>query len=274
MARRARHVVRSRVAESPAVYLPFARRKYPGPSPEVISADTELVIDGYTRSASTYAVYALQLAQARPVRLAHHLHAPAQLIEAARRDVPALLLVRDPRDAILSQVVREPGIALRDALVAYARFHERLMPYSEYFVIADFETVTSDFGSVIRELNARFALSLTEFVPTQAAVRECFAFIEQRGSLSPTLLRFESGLVSADQARRELHSLQQRCATGELRDAWRPSEPRRRAKEELSQSWEQAGLTRLRQRAGLVYEEMRALSSVGETALNAGSEKQ
>src|SRR5262245_45373054 len=74
-----RHVARSRFTEHPAIYLPFARRKYPGPSPKVIDADTELVIDGYMRSANTFAVYAFQMAQRRPVRLAHHLHAPAQV---------------------------------------------------------------------------------------------------------------------------------------------------------------------------------------------------
>ena len=100
-ASRARHRLRTRVAEYPSLYLPFARRKYPGPSPEVISPETELVIDGFTRSATTFAVYALQLSQERPVRLAHHLHAPAQLIEAARRGVPALVLIREPRGAIL-----------------------------------------------------------------------------------------------------------------------------------------------------------------------------
>ena len=63
LARRARHRVRTRVSEYPGLYLPFARHKYPGPSPEVISSVTEFVIDGYTRSASTFAVYALQLAQ-------------------------------------------------------------------------------------------------------------------------------------------------------------------------------------------------------------------
>ena len=83
MMRRARHRLRIRGSEIPGIYLPFARRKYPGPSPEVISSATELVIDGYTRSASTFAVYALQLAQATPVRLAHHLHAPAWPARAA-----------------------------------------------------------------------------------------------------------------------------------------------------------------------------------------------
>src|SRR6266542_6869514 len=116
-------MLRTRVSEHPALYLSFARRKYPGPSPEVISSQTEFVIDGYTRSATTFAVYALQLAQDKPVRLAHHLHAPAQLIKAARSGIPALLLIREPEGAILSQLVREPDVAMPDALVAYTRFH-------------------------------------------------------------------------------------------------------------------------------------------------------
>ena len=66
------------------------------------------MIDGYTRSASTYAVYAFQLSQARPVRVAHHLHAPAQLIEAARRGVPTLMVIREPRGALLAQPRASP----------------------------------------------------------------------------------------------------------------------------------------------------------------------
>src|SRR6185312_10906879 len=61
-----RHVVRSRVSEHPKLYLPLARLRHPGPSPKVVSNDTELVIDGYTRSACTFAVYAFQLAQQAP----------------------------------------------------------------------------------------------------------------------------------------------------------------------------------------------------------------
>jgi hypothetical protein len=251
---RVRHVVRTRVAERPAVYLPFARTKYPGPSPEVIGPQTELVVDGYTRSASTFAVYALQLAQERPLRLAHHLHAPAQLVEAARRNVPALLLIREPRAAILSQLVREPGIAIRDALVAYARFHDRVMPYLDRMVVADFDVVTHDFGSVIRRLNSRFGLSLAEFVHTDTNLNECFAFIEQRGRYSPVLLGFESGLVAKDAARRELHALQERGALSADREAWLPSEHRTRAKEELVRAWAAPQLDALRTRASDMYQ--------------------
>jgi hypothetical protein len=252
--RRARHTVRTRVSEHPLVYLPFARRKYPGPSPEVLSAETELVIDGYTRSASTFAVYALQLAQERPVRLAHHLHAPAQLIAAARREVPALLVMREPRGAILSQLVREPGVAMRDALIAYVRFHECLLGYQDRFVVGEFETVTHDFGSVITRLNERFGLALREFVHTPQSMSDCFALIGQRGTLSPVLLGFESGLVSKGAAWDELRALQSRAASGGLREAWLPSVERQRAKDALAERWLRPGLDRLRSRAFDVYD--------------------
>jgi hypothetical protein len=61
--RRVRHQVCTQVFEHSAIYLPFARHKYRGHSPEVISSRTELVIDCYFRSANTFAVHAFQLSQ-------------------------------------------------------------------------------------------------------------------------------------------------------------------------------------------------------------------
>src|SRR5204863_182142 len=121
--RSAHHRMRTLVSERPAIYLPFARRKYPGPSPEVIGRDTKVVIDGYTRSASTFAVYAFQLAQERPVRMAHHLHAPAQLIAAARAHVPTIAVIREPKAALCEQWSdRGLEAARRDATAVYEQF--------------------------------------------------------------------------------------------------------------------------------------------------------
>jgi Glycosyl transferases group 1 len=255
LARRARHRIRTRASEVPGLYLPFARRKYPGPSPEVISGETELVIDGYTRSASTFAVYALQLAQPAPVRLAHHLHAPAQLIAAARSGVPALAVIREPRGAVLSQLIREPGVVLRDAMVAYARFYERLLPYKDRLVVADFEEVTKDFGAVIRRVNIRFGTAFAEFEPTEPNVRECFELIGLRSTLSPVLLGFESGTVTADALRPEQAALAQ--SQGPAPEAWIPSQEREQSKTALRAQWARPELARLRERTQRVYEEFR-----------------
>lgn len=263
--RRIRHRLRTHATEHRAMYLAFARHKYPGPSPQVISPRTELVIDGYTRCASTFAVYALQLAQPRPVRIAHHLHAPAQLIEAARLRVPALALIREPKGAILSQLIREPGVALPDALVAYSRFYTCLMPYRDALVVGEFEQVTADFGAVVRRLNARFGTRFTEFENTEANMRECMELIKLRGTHSATVLGFESGEVTRDelqrdlqvpardQLRRELHTMAYSGKRSEPKDAWIPSQDRDRAKSVLHEQWAGMAVARLRERAEAVY---------------------
>jgi hypothetical protein len=248
--RRARHRIRTAVCEHPRVYLEFARRKYPGPSPRVLGADTAVVIDGYTRSASTFAVYAFQVAQPNPVPMAHHLHAPAQLKEAARRGLPTLMVSREPRGAVLSQLVREPGVDLLDALYAYRRFHRSLMGCREAFVVADFREVTQDFGSVVRRMNERYGTSFGIFGGTPDELELVTHLIEQRPTLSPVLLGFESGEVSLSKVRAHLAGLA--AAAGD--PTWVPSPERERAKNALEGLWTSPTVAAARARAEEAYE--------------------
>jgi hypothetical protein len=255
--RRLRHRVRNRWAESPRLYLPAARRRHPGPSPEVIGPHTRVVIDGYTRSATTFAVYSFQLSQPQPVRMAHHLHAPAQLIEASRRGVPAIALIRNPRDTVVSQVVREPGVTIVDALVAYRRFYTCLMPYRDHLVVGEFDEVTADLGAVVQRLNALTASAFSEFVPTEANLAEVLELSGQRSTEIPewfhTLLRFESGLIG----REELEAVRARLPLREHEDrldAWVPSPRRRQTTELLLTRWEEPHLAKERRRAWAAYE--------------------
>ena len=255
--RRYRHVLRSQVAVHPLPYLTFARLKYRGPSPKVIAPDTELVIDGYTRSASTFAVYAFQMAQLRPVRLAHHLHAPAQLRAAAKRGVPTLALIRKPQDAILSEVIREPGVSLRHAMAAYTRFYSCLLPYRSSFVVADFDEVTHNFGAVIRRLNQRFGTSFEVFNHGDENLQECLELMKHRPETPSDppriLLEFESGLVSLQEVRDQLDRLPHVDERPTTNENWVPSAGRDRQKEGLRKQWQASDLSKLRFRAENVY---------------------
>ncbi len=176
-----RWTLRSRLAEHPA-YLRVARRRH---GEAVVSEATELVIDGFTRSASTFAVVAFQLAQPRPVRVGHHLHAPGQIIRAVRLGVPVLLTVRPPEDTVLSLVVREPYVTIPQGLTAYARFHERLLAHRDAMVVADFAEVTAHLDRSIARVNARFGTEFAAFDPTPERTRECFDLIEVRSRRPP-----------------------------------------------------------------------------------------
>ncbi len=232
----------------------------------VVTRDTDLVIDGYTRSATTYAVYAFQVAQPRPVRLAHHLHAPAQILAAARWGIPTILLIRDPEGAVLSQVVREPGVTVRDALVSWRRFYEVTLRRPGAFVVGEFAQVTTDMGRVTRDLNERFGTSFAEFERTRGHEREVLELMGERPTTIPEwssiLLGFESGLVSREEVLAARERFRGRSDRG-ARPTWVPSQERDAAKERLGAEWADRALDRERARAYRVYEDVVARSHFG-----------
>jgi hypothetical protein len=162
----------------PSVYLPFARRKYGHET--VLSRDTEIVIEGFQRSGNTFAVMAFQLAQDRPTKTAHHLHAAAHVVAAAERGVPIVLLIRDPEATVVSHMLREPCITPRQALSNWIRFYERAQPYRDRMVIGEFGAVTSDFGPVVDEVNRRYGTTFRRFEHTEDNVARCFELIDER----------------------------------------------------------------------------------------------
>jgi len=171
--------VRDSLSVYPRLFLPMARRRYPLKESRVVSADTELVIEGYPRSANTFAVEAFELAQPRPVRVVHHLHAAAQIIAAVRWGIPTIALIREPEDAILSYLIRDPCATLRSAVARYIRFYEVVAERRDRVVMADFHIVVTDFGSVIREVNRKFGTAFAEFEHTDENVMRCFRVIEE-----------------------------------------------------------------------------------------------
>lgn len=228
-----RWVARSRLAEH-RIYLPLARLVYPG---RVVGGQTQMVIDGFTRSGVTFAVVAFQMAQRSPVRLAHHLHAPAQILSATRRGIPTLVLIRDPEDAVLSAIIREPYVTPDAALRAYARFYTRVEASRSLVTVAPFTQLTRDLGVVIREVNGRFGTSFDEFRHTEENVRQVFHVIEDRSRRPPwsaELGLFEDGRIGFEEYRRAVaaRSGQALGALPETRVP-RPSAAREALKEDL-----------------------------------------
>jgi len=91
-----RFALRSVLGRSPAVYFGIQRLR-PSRRHLLVKKDTEIVIEGYPRSANTFAVAAFLLAQGRAVKIAHHLHVPAQVIQAVRWGIPHCIDSRSTR---------------------------------------------------------------------------------------------------------------------------------------------------------------------------------
>lgn len=150
------------LGERPALFRAYYAR-HPRFRHLLVRPDTDLVIEGFPRSANSFAVLAFEQAQPSPPRLAHHLHAPAQLELAVRYGVPVLVLLREPIDAVASLLIREPGLDADVALARYHAFHRAVERHVERLVLARFTQVTRDFGSVIEAVNQRFGRSFTPY---------------------------------------------------------------------------------------------------------------
>jgi hypothetical protein len=149
------------VARYPALALPLQRVRKRG---EVVSEDTQIVIESFPRCASSFAVAAFRLAQEpSPSSIAHHTHTPAQVLEAVRRGLPTLVLTRAPEDAVLSHVIHTPALTPAASLRGYVRFHEPLLPHRAGFVVGLFDEVVTDFGAVIERVNERFGTTFRPF---------------------------------------------------------------------------------------------------------------
>ena len=157
---------RSLVAREPMLkflYLPYIiwdRRKFKSlgqnPQERIVENDTELVIDGFQGSANSFAANVFQKSQSRYVRIAHHLHSPTQIIEAARKNIPILLVIREPEKAILSLTSRWSYISVSQGLRGYISFYSKLEPYISHCVVSTFERTTKHYDRTIAKVNRKF----------------------------------------------------------------------------------------------------------------------
>jgi hypothetical protein len=230
LVRRGRWEVRTLAGRFPRLYLPVVRARYrPGQFQIPFQPDTELVIDGFLRSGTTFVFTAFEHAQPQKVAVAHHVHAPAQILAAVREGIPALVLVREPEDAVLSLIVRLPYLSAAQGLRAYVRFYEPLLRHRRDVVVGTFSEATGDVGGLIRRVNARFGTLFRPFAHTEEDERAVFALIDEGDHR-------EFGQGDAFE-----------------RAVGRPSPVRERMKEKRRAEYRSPRLARMRARADRVY---------------------
>ncbi len=107
-------------------------------------------------------------------RITSHLHVPAQVVQAARWQIPTLVLIRRPRDAVLSFALWNP-ISVDQALKYYRSFYDTVEKYRDAYVLGLFEEVTGDFGQVTKRINDKFGTTFSLFCHDEENVGRVFA---------------------------------------------------------------------------------------------------
>ncbi len=182
----------------------------------MVTATTQLVIEGFPRSANTYALAAFRCANGPDVEVADHLHAGRSVRTAVDRGLPCIVLVRDPVDACTSMIQRQP-VRPRTALEAYVRFYSQVTPVLDDVVVSDFGTTTGDFGAVVGEVNQRFGTSFRPYEHTEANEAWCRAFVIEADRVDQGAVQSSTvALPHADRAAGRESVRAEVCAEGDL----------------------------------------------------------
>ena len=156
----------------------------------VVTPRTQLILDGFPRSANAYAEWAFRYANGEGVRVAARLHSPRAVQIGARYAIPTIVLVREPRAAVASWLQYKPGLHPQEAFDRYAHYYDTVLASREHVVIAHFDQVVDDFGAVIEACNVRFG---TRFTPYPGGAR-AEAWVRER--IESAWSDDETGLLS------------------------------------------------------------------------------
>lgn len=156
---------------------------------------------------------------------------------------------------MLSLVIREPYVTIPQGLLAYARFHERLLGYRDAMVVADFPEVTERLDRSIARVNARFGTDFAAVELTPERTRECFDLIEMRSRRPPwrdAIHDFLTGLVPHAEVERRAAAAPAAAAVSEDWPA-RPSSYREQRKDALRAAYRGAAHAHTREKADDLY---------------------
>ncbi len=173
----------------------------------LVGHDTALVLDGFPRSANSYAYAAFRRSNGPDIKVSHHVHAAGNIVWALRHRVPTVVLVRTPLYAVAS-FMQFQGVTARYGLMRYISFYRKVLRHRDGVVLAEFDEVIRGFGTTVRRVNGRFGTGFSEYVPTPENEEWCRGFVHEMhtrfvGHADPARLPLPSKSREADQDSRE-----------------------------------------------------------------------
>lgn len=144
-----------------------------------IASDSDICIEGFQRSGNSFFVLLFKRRN-KSIKIAHHTHAAAQVIKAIGYQIPTIVLIRKPEDAIASLVVWDEKLSVSNALRAWISFYQTLYKIKDDIQITTFEEVTENPAGVIRQCNDRFKTNFEPPVFSEEDLKKIKAGVHER----------------------------------------------------------------------------------------------
>lgn len=140
-------------------YAAFLKRFNPALHANLVTPETRLVVEGFPRSANTFLVQALQIASDEPIAVAHHLHDPIQIDRGMQRNIPVVIIVRDPLDAFTSFRLKFPTLKVAIMHRMYMSFYRHALERADALHLVRYEDVIGRPEQVIAQIRRWLGLA-------------------------------------------------------------------------------------------------------------------
>ena len=127
-----------------------------------VEPDTDICIEGFPRSGNTF-LYKLVKELNPELKTANHKHSVGHIKHAFYLNKPVIILIRDPLDAITSELIRysNDGKIISKHLYTinrYTQFYDYVSNVSNQVTLVTFAELTQDTERVLSELERKYAL--------------------------------------------------------------------------------------------------------------------
>lgn len=134
-----------------------------------ITTATDIVIEGPWRTGNHYAV-ALLLEAFNGINIAHHFHTPAQAILAHKFEIPAVVLVREPIECIVSSCQLNNANNFNFFIDFYLNFYKALPNVSKFIHIVMMEDMIKNPNGFIKFIESKVKIKSVEKLINQQDV--------------------------------------------------------------------------------------------------------
>lgn len=124
----------------------------------IFKEDYDLIVDGFRRSGNTFLAEAIRLANPG-IRIRSHSHNPVYLTQAKRWKRPAIVLIRNPEDAIASYILHSRVPALR-AIEQYIMYYRVVAHLKDNLLLVDFKQLVQNPSAIAEQLKEKYSITI------------------------------------------------------------------------------------------------------------------
>lgn len=151
---------------------------------QLLKQNTDIVIDGFPKCGNSFSEAAFRAILPEQTLLATHCHAPAQILRAVHKNIPTVLLYRQPDDAVASYMdMLQSEKAAKELYIDYRVFYESLLPVLDQLICANFQDMIKSFPNIVWKLNEKFDLELEAPNVDEEFMQKINSIRDQRSAL-------------------------------------------------------------------------------------------